>query len=271
MLIYSFTEIIILQINSGTVTTATKILTMNINCIIIDDEPLAMAVIENYVQKISYLNLIAKFDNPIDAYAILQKEAVDLIFLDIEMPDLSGIDFLKTLSKPPKVIITSANKDYALEGFELNVLDYIIKPITFERFLKAINKFPRENQVETPKHEDLPKEFKETVKENSLFVKENKKMVKVYLDNILYLESIKDYVKIFTTRKSVITKQQLSYYEELLQPYDFLRIHRSLLVSVRKIEAFGATSVEIEKKELPIGRSYKEQVIETLNKKLNIS
>jgi two-component system, LytTR family, response regulator len=244
---------------------------MNINCLIIDDEPLAMAVIENYVQKIPYLHLIDKFDNPIDAYEILQKENIDLIFLDIEMPNLTGIDFLKTLSKPPKVIIISANKEYAIEGFELNVLDYVIKPITFERFLKAINKFPEDKQPEIPHTEETEAAIVETVKDDFLFVKENKKMVKVYLNNILYLESIKDYVKIFTTRKSVITKQQLSFFEDKLQPYEFLRVHRSLLVSIRKIDAFGATSVEIDKKEFPIGRSYKEQVLDTLNKKLNIS
>lgn len=244
---------------------------MNINCIIIDDEPLAMAVIENYVQKVSYLQLLDKFDDPINAYEILQNEPVDLIFLDIEMPNLSGIDFLKTLEKPPKVIITSANKEYALEGFELNVLDYLIKPITFERFLKAINKYPRVKQAQQPKVEKGQTENEDAPNEEFLFVKENKKMVKVYIDNILYLESIKDYVKIFTTRKSVITKQQLGYFEEKLEAFDFLRIHRSLLVSIRKIDAFGATSVEIDKKELPIGRSYKEQVLETLNKKLHIS
>lgn len=245
---------------------------MKINCIIIDDEPLAMAVTENYIQKIPYLNLIDKFENPVDAYEILQEEIVDLIFLDIEMPNLTGIDFLKTLSKPPKVIIISANKEYALEGFELNVLDYIIKPITFERFLKAINKYPKDKEIKGEEEEENDLALNvENDKEDFLFVKENKKMVKVYLNNILYLESIKDYVKIFTTRKSVITKHQLSHFEDKLKPFNFLRIHRSILVSIRKIDAFGATSVEIDKKELPIGRSYKDDVIETLNKKLNIS
>ena len=246
---------------------------MNINCIIIDDEPLAMVVIESYIQKISWLHLINKYDNPLDAYEILSKGNIDLIFLDIEMPNITGIEFLKTLSRPPKVIITSANKDYAVEGFELNVLDYIIKPISFERFIKSVNKYSKEssnqNKPELKKEKQDIKE--ENIEKDFLFVKENKRMVKVFINNILYLESIKDYVKIYTTRKTVITKQQLSHFENTLASFDFLRIHRSLLVSIQKIDAFGATSIEIGKQELPIGRSYKENVIAILNKKLNIT
>ncbi|MCK4662738.1 MAG: response regulator transcription factor [Bacteroidales bacterium] len=236
---------------------------MKIKCIIVDDEPLAIAVIENYLSKLPDIEIVAKFENALDAFDILKKQHIDLIFLDIEMPNITGIDFLKSLSDPPNVIITSANKDYAIEGFELNVVDYIIKPLTFERLLKAINKLPEKN-----KKGDITIDVEQNntvFKDDYIFVKENKKMVKIFLSKILYIESIKDYVQIFTERKKVITKQQLGYFEKKLED-KFIRIHKSYLVSTSKIESYSASGVEILNKELPIGRSYKEEVICKLNK-----
>jgi DNA-binding LytR/AlgR family response regulator len=232
---------------------------MKTKCIIIDDDLLAITVIESYLEKITTIEIVAKYNNAIDAYDILRKEKIDLIFLDIEMPRLTGVDFIKTLNNPPSIIITSANKDYAIDGFELNVLDYLMKPITFGRFLKAVNKF-------FLLHRSVKSinKLNDENKEDFLFVKENKKMVKIFLKDILYIESIKDYVKIATINKSVVTKEQISAFENKLNNDDFIRIHRSYIVSINKIEAFSNTTIEISEKELPIGRSYKNSVMERL-------
>ncbi len=232
---------------------------MKLKCIIIDDDSLAITVIESYLENINEIEIAAKYNNAIDAYEILHNEKIDLIFLDIEMPRLTGVDFIKTLNKPPSIIITSANKDYAIEGFDLNVLDYLMKPITFERFLKAVNKFFLVHRSVKEIHKLIEKK-----EEDFIFVKENKKMVKIFLNDILYIECIKDYIKIVTVNKSVITKEQISAFENKLNKKDFLRIHRSFIIAINKIEAFSATTIEICKKELPIGRSYKNLVIERL-------
>lgn len=228
---------------------------MKLRCIIVDDEPLALTIIEGHLKKIPYIEIIEKFDNAIPVYEFLKNNEIDLLFLDIEMPNLTGIDFLKSLSSPPKVILTTANKNYALEGFDLNVEDYILKPITFERLYKAINRVHEnisdDNNLAKPDSEEF------------IYLKENKKMVKVYLKNILYLESIKDYVKIVSLRKTVTTKQLLSHFESTLND-NFLRIHRSFIVALDKIDAYSLSGIDINNTELPIGRKYKESVIETL-------
>jgi DNA-binding LytR/AlgR family response regulator len=235
---------------------------MKLRCVIVDDEPLALIIIEGYLQKIPYIEIVGKFDSAIPVTEFLKNNKVDLLFLDIEMPNLTGIDFLKSLSSPPTVILTTANKNYALEGYDLNVEDYILKPITFERLFKAVSRV----------YENFNKE-KKTLKDESdefLYLKENKKMVKIYLKNILYMESIKDYVKIVTLRKTVITKQQLSHFESTLSN-NFLRIHRSFIIAVDKIDAYSLSGIDINKTELPIGRKYKESVIETLENLNNIN
>lgn len=232
---------------------------MKIKCIIVDDDPAALAVLENYVKKIPVLDLLAHCENALEAIAFLGNNKVDLIILDIEMPHLTGIDFLKTLAHPPKAIITSANKEYALEGFELNVLDYLLKPITFERLLRAVNRFP------SPEAE--PKPASGADEQDCIYVKENKKIVKIYIKDILYIESLKDYIKIHLAGKSVVTRQTLSSIEAALPDGKFLRIHKSFIVSLEKIDAYTAVSIEIAKKELPVGRQYKEQV----HQKLGIS
>ena len=237
---------------------------MSIKCAIVDDERIAIAVIENLLRKIPGIEVVATCLSAIEAYEILKKQNIELLFLDIEMPDLTGIDFLKTLSSPPKVIITSANKEFALEGFELNVLDYIIKPVTIERLLKAIDKFPKTDEVLAVTKKEEEKKYIDS--SEFIYVNENKKMVKIFIDNIEYIESIKDYVRINTTRKKVVTKQQLSYFEEKLNKTQFLRIHRSIIVSIKHIESYSSSIVEVAGIELPIGRSYKENVSGLLNK-----
>jgi len=230
---------------------------MKLKCVIVDDEPLAITVLQGYLKKIPTIEVIATFNDALSVYEILKEQEIDFLFLDIEMPNLTGIDFLKSFTKPPLVIITSANKNYAIEGFELNVIDYILKPLTFERLLKAINKII-EIKSAKPIHE------KDVEITDHIYLKENKRMVKIYIENILYIESIKDYVKVVTKSKTVITKQQLGYFETILNPKKFIKIHRSYIIAVNQIDAFSCSTVEIGSIEIPIGRKYKEETLQKL-------
>jgi DNA-binding LytR/AlgR family response regulator len=230
-------------------------------CIIVDDEPLAIEILESYVAKVEQLKLEGTFRNAVSAFTFLQQQPVELIFLDIQMPKLSGIDFLKTLKNPPKVIFTTAFRDYAIEGFELEVADYLLKPIPFERFLKAVAKVL--HQPAASAYSSLPKT---DPPDNYVYFKVDKKMVKTRMDEILYIESIKDYVKVRTLEKEVITQQKISYLEESLPQDQFIRIHRSFIVNREKIDAYSATDVEIGKYHIPIGRNYKNDVMKLLAK-----
>jgi DNA-binding LytR/AlgR family response regulator len=230
-------------------------------CIIVDDEPLAIEIVESYVSRIDQLQLAGTFRNAIAAFTFLQQNPVELIFLDIQMPKLSGIEFLKTLKSPPKVIFTTAFRDYALDGFELEVVDYLLKPISFERFLKAVAKAMHKDAVQP-----LPTKPQDPNADNYVFFKVDKKMVKTNMKDILYIESIKDYVKVRTTEKEIITQQKISYLEESLPKDQFLRIHRSFIINRERIDAFSATDVEIGKHHVPIGRNYKNDVIKALGK-----
>jgi DNA-binding LytR/AlgR family response regulator len=189
---------------------------------------------------------------------ILQKEKIDVVFLDIHLPKLKGMDFVKALSAPPQIIITTAYQEYALQGYELNVVDYLLKPIEFSRFLMAVNK------VKKPVNAFPPAAGAAAPERQYLFFNVSKKMVKVYLDEILYIESLKEYIRIVTRDKTILTKFQLGQIEELLARNNFLRVHRSFIVSKEKIDAFTATDVEINGKCIPIGRSYKELVMRVL-------
>lgn len=229
------------------------------NCIIVEDEPLAAEVLTDYIQQVPFLQLNEVCTDAIYAMEKLQAEKTDLMFLDIHLPKLKGLDFLESLKNPPNVIITSAYKDYALQGYELNVIDYLLKPIRFTRFLKAVNKL---NQ---PKEQTISYSSVLTNAERqSFFFNVGKKRVKIYLDEILYVESLREYVRITTKDKSILTKFQLNEIEELLSKNNFLRIHRSFIAAKDKIAAFTATEVEINNKSIPIGRSYKELVLSVL-------
>ncbi len=235
-----------------------------INCLLVDDEPLAMDVIASYLEKVTGFEVVAKCKNALEAFEVLQTQEIDLIFLDIQMPQLNGIEFVKTLTNPPKIIFTTAHRDYAIEGFELDAIDYLLKPISFGRFMKAINKIQRKPAVATiVTPESIP------VSSNTvpfLYIKMDKKILKVYLDKISYIESQKDYVRIvLEDDNDVVTKQKISYLEQRLPSGQFLRIHRSYIVAVNKITAFSSINIEIDKIELPIGRSYKQFVMEALN------
>jgi DNA-binding LytR/AlgR family response regulator len=231
-------------------------------CIIIDDEPLAIEILESYVAKVEQLKLEGTFRNAVSAFTFLQQHTVDLIFLDIQMPKLSGIDFLRTLKNPPEVIFTTAFRDYALDGFELEVADYLLKPIPFDRFLKAVGKV-----LHQPVPQTLSSNKAET-SENYVYFKVDKKMIKVRMAEILYIESIKDYVKVKTAEKEIVTQQKISYLEESLPKENFLRIHRSFIVNREKIDAYSATDMEIGKFHIPIGRNYKNDVMKLLGKNI---
>ncbi|MGI8583672.1 MAG: LytR/AlgR family response regulator transcription factor [Chitinophagaceae bacterium] len=229
------------------------------NCLIVEDEPLAAEILEDYIHQVPFLHLIAKCNNAIYAIELLQQEKVDLIFLDIHLPKLKGLDFIKTLSEPPQIIITSAYTEYALQGYELNVIDYLLKPIEFNRFIMAVNKLKNINEVERLNNTSS------TLPERPyLFFNVSKKKVKMFLDEILYIESLKEYIKVISKDKIIPTKFQLGEIEDLLNKNNFLRIHRSFIVAKDRIDAFSATDVEINGQQIPIGRSYKEFVITSL-------
>jgi len=225
------------------------------NCIIIEDEPLAAEILTDYVRQVPFLCLKAVCTDAIFAMEVLQEHKIDLIFLDIHLPKIKGLDFVESLKNPPHVIITSAYNEYALQGFELNVIDYLLKPIRFNRFLKAVNKIKQPAGQNTI--HQAPQVSSDRV---HLFFNVGKKKVKIFLDEILYIESLREYIRITTNGKNILTKFQLNEIEELLTNSNFLRIHRSFIVAKNKIDAFTATEVEINGKQIPIGRSYKELV-----------
>ncbi len=229
------------------------------NCIIVEDEPLAAEVLQDYINQVPFLELKRICSDAIFAMEMLQKEKIDLIFLDIHLPKLKGLDFVKTLKSPPQIIITSAYQEYALQGYELNVIDYLLKPIEFSRFLMAVNKLRQQKENIFHVH-PAPA----TREREHLFFNVSKKKVKVFLDEILYIESLKEYIRITTKNKSILTKFQLGQIEEMLTRNNFLRIHRSFIVAKDKIDAFTATDIEVNGKQIPIGRSYKELVIAAL-------
>lgn len=221
-------------------------------CIIVEDEPLAAEVLEDYTRQVPFLKWVATCGDALYAMELLQKQKIDLIFLDIHLPRLKGFDFIKTLKNPPHIIITSAYHEYALQGYEYNVIDYLLKPVEFSRFLAAVNKIQQFSAITHPATPENEAAY--------LYFNVSKKKVKVMLDDILYIESLKEYVRIVTRHKTILTKFQLGQIEELLTRNNFIRIHRSFIVARNKIEAFSATDVEIAGKQIPIGRSYKELV-----------
>ena len=222
---------------------------MTYKCIVVDDEDLARKLIETHLSHIDGFEVVASCGSALEAHKILQKQHIDLMFLDIEMPGLKGTEFIENLSIKPKVIFTTAYRDYAIQGFELNAIDYLLKPIVFNRFFKAIEKFL--DAVNKPIHLTN----KET-ENDYLYIKSHKKNIKIKLNNITHIESIRDYIKIHLIDNTMVTKHSLSAFEEKLDDR-FLRIHRSYIVNTHKITAFTAADIEIDTLELPIGDSYK--------------
>lgn len=225
-----------------------------LKCLIIDDEPLAQNIIENYLQGFSFIELIAKCDNALIALEEIKKQKIDFIFLDISMPFLSGIEFIKTLQNPPKIILTTAHREFAAESYELNVLDYLVKPISLERFLKAINKLDIRvsevaKAVTTHPEQDA-----------FIYVRSEKKNIKILFREILFIESVKDYIKIYTVNKTILTQVTISTIEQRL-PHNFLRVHRSFIIARDKVTAYTHHEFEIGNHQIPIGRNYREVVL----------
>ena len=232
-----------------------------IKCLIIDDESLAREALRVYIEKMPELEIVDECENAINAMASLRKKQVDLIFLDIEMPEIDGISFLQMLKNIPGVIFTTAYRSYAVDAFDLDVIDYLLKPISFDRFASAINKYyERSNKAQRGQSEMK----NETT--NYLNVKADRKTYKIDISKILYIESLKDYVKIVSSDESIVTHDSLSNLEIFLNEYGFIRIYNSFIVSTDKIRSFDAESVFLENKELPISRTYKKSVLALLEK-----
>ncbi len=224
-------------------------------CYIVDDEPLAINVIEQHLSKLDRFEICGTSTDPVEAFSQLQNLHPDLLFLDIEMPELSGLELIETLETKPEVIITTAYRDYAVEGFDHNALDYLVKPIPFPRFLKAIDKF-----LTLKEGNEQP----ESTPSAHILVKADRKTIKVDLRDILYIEGVKDYVKIVLPDQKIMTKVSIGNFHEQLPPGQFLRVHKSFIVAKDKITAFTAHDVEIGKTEIPIGRVYKEEILKLL-------
>lgn len=235
---------------------------MKISCIIVDDEPLALEVLSSFIARIPYLVLEGQYTDPFFAMEHLRKKKVDLLFVDIQMPDISGIELVKTLNNPPKIVFTTAFSSYAIEGFNLNAMDYLLKPIAFDRFLVAVNKVrdymelsEAALEVHQPEEKDVPE---------YMFVKSNYKDIKINFNEVLYIEGSEDYIKIHTTTKKVMTLLSMKGVMEKLPENQFIRIHRSFIVAIDKIESKSNERITIGKQSLPIGASYLNEVSKRL-------
>lgn len=237
---------------------------MKLNCVIVEDEPLARNLMVEYVKKVPSLNLIEACSSPLMAIEVLRTHAVDLLFLDVQMPELTGISLLKVLQKKPFVILTTAYSEYALEGYELDVADYLLKPITFERFLKAVDKVIQ--RKETVKEISAQERPVQETKNSFVFVKDGTKLVKIQLEDILYVEGLKDYVTIHTKQHKIVSLQRLKLLEEQLPADQFIRIHNSFIVSLRAIEIIHKGEVQVGGALLPIGETYKKSFREFIEK-----
>ena len=237
---------------------------MKIRCLLVDDEPLALEVLQSHISNSNGLEVAGICKNALEALDILHEKQVDLIFLDIKMPTLLGTDFLKSLSNPPKVIFVTAYREFAMDGYELDAIDYLLKPVSFEKFLKAVSKVKRlmghDYIIQAEESRKNPEAF--------VYMKVDRSMQKVFVNEILYVESRRDYVKVFlSTGKSFLAKQSISSMINLLSEQSFLRVHRSFLVSVDKITGYNNNDIQLGSLEIPIGKLYKQQVMEAINSK----
>ncbi len=234
---------------------------MTINCLLVDDEPLAMTILEDYIHHIPSLNIVAKCNNAFEAADVLRRESVQLLFLDIQMPKLTGLDFMQTLDTPIETIITTAYPEFAVKGFELDVVDYLIKPIGEQRFMKAVNKAFRRLKAK-----EIDLSHYEEDRYDYMYVKSEYKLIKVNFDDILYIEGMKDYVRIVTTNQKIMTLQSMKRTLEDLPTKNFKRIHRSYIIALDKIAAVVGNSVSINQQLIPISQTYQEDFFEHINK-----
>ena len=233
-----------------------------IECLIVDDEPVAREILEGYLQHVRSFRLAGSCKNAVEAFKLINSQHIDLIFLDINMPEISGLSFAKSINKSIKVIFTTAYREYAIDGFDLQAVDYLLKPISLERFLQAVKKYRTETAV--IQHFTIEENSEE--KNDFFFVRSDRKMVKVLFSAILYVESLSDYIKIVLVDKTVVTRETISNVEAKLPKNDFVRIHRSYIVSFQHIESFTNEYVEIAGHELPISRGYKVDVLKKLDR-----
>lgn len=233
----------------------------NIRCIIVDDEPVARDILNRHLSKIDTIDVVASCKNAIEAFTVINNEQIDLIFLDIKMPEISGLSFAKSINKNAKIIFTTAYRDYAVEGFDLQAVDYLLKSVSFERLLQSIHKYSNENN---PVHATQPEEV--LVEQNDfLFVRSDRKMIRIDFAEILYIESLSDYIKIFMQDKMVVTREAISSIEARLPRKEFIRVHRSFIISKAHIISFTNEFVEVGNEEIPISRSYKQEVLKRLD------
>ena len=235
----------------------------------LDDEPLARELMRRHISKVPDLEIVAECSDALIAMQIIRNQKIDLMFMDIQMPNISGLEFLKILKHPPKVIITTGHREYAIESFELDVVDYLLKPFSFERFIKSVEKY-FQSKAEEKQFSNQGDPQKLNQEESFVYLKENKRLIKVCLEDITYIEGLSEYIQVFTKNRKIITKMSLSGLEAMLPPDKFLRIHKSYIVSLANLEAFSANSVEVNRKELPIGRSYKNNVLSSLQFQLSM-
>lgn len=240
---------------------------MKLNCVIVEDEPLARNLMIDYVSKVPTLNLVEACSNPLAVIEVLRNNPVDILFLDVQMPEITGISLLKVLQKRPLVILTTAYSEYALEGYELDVADYLLKPITFERFLKAIDRVTQRLEGNAaPAAQDKVEKVTQEQAQPFVFVKDGTKLVKVMLDDILYVEGLKDYVTIHTKTQKVVSLQRLKTLEDQLPPDKFIRIHNSFIVALNAIDVIHKGEVQIRDVMLPIGETYKKSFREFIDR-----
>ncbi|OCX52422.1 DNA-binding response regulator [Mucilaginibacter sp. PPCGB 2223] len=240
-----------------------------IKCLVVDDEPLALHILEDYISKIPFLQLVKATTNPIEALQLVQDGSADLVFLDVQMPELTGIQFLKIANGKVKVILTTAYSQYALEGYELDVVDYLLKPIAFDRFYKSVQKA---QQIIQPSASPAPVIKEEAAPQQDLlsdfiFVKTEHKIQKVYLNDILFIEGLKDYISIFTTAERIITLQIMKKMEEALPERHFIRVHKSYIVAINKIDSIERSRIWIKDKIIPVGDTYREEFFKIIEAK----
>jgi two-component system LytT family response regulator len=236
-----------------------------IRCLVVDDEPLALDILEDYIKKVPFLTLVKTTISAIEGLSLVQSGAIDLVFLDVQMPELTGIQFLKIINGKCDVILTTAYSQYALDGYDLDVVDYLLKPIAFDRFYKAAQKVL---QTKGNNHSTIP-ELQSTQQNNNdfIFVKTEHKIQKIYLDSILYIEGLKDYISIYTGTGRIITLQNMKKMEESLPPKSFIRVHKSYIISLGKIESIERSRIQIGDKIIPIGDTYRDYFFKQIEDK----
>lgn len=235
-----------------------------IRCLVVDDEPLALDILEDYISKVPFLTLVKTTTSAIEGLSLVQNDAIDLVFLDVQMPELTGIQFLKIINGKCDVILTTAYSQYAMDGYELDVVDYLLKPIAFDRFYKAAQKVLQNNNNN---HIPTPDLGSNQSNHNFIFVKTEHKIQKIYLDDILYIEGLKDYISIFTKNERIITLQNMKKMEESLPAKSFTRVHKSYIIALSKIESIERNRIKIGDKIIPIGDTYKEYFFKQIEDK----